>query len=249
MTTIPGMTSLGKIESAPRELISTEIARRLLDYLFSGNVLPGERIPSERQLADDLGVNRPSVREASRALAFLGLLEVRMGSGTYFRGPDQELLFRLFEWNLVFGEGQLLELAEARAQLEVVVAGLAAERRSAAQVEQLRVILERMRRSKEAAAFVDADIDFHLTLADMARNAALRDMLKGVRAIVEGWVTRNVRAAATTKIALGDHVPIFEAIELGSPDRARTAMQAHMEGATRRLLESAAADASAAKSE
>ena len=104
----------------------------MLDYLFSGQVRPGDRIPSERQLADDLGVNRPSVREAIRALAFLGLLEVRMGSGTYFRGPDQELLFRLFEWNLVFGEGQLLELVEARAQLEIVVAGLALRRAAGA---------------------------------------------------------------------------------------------------------------------
>jgi GntR family transcriptional repressor for pyruvate dehydrogenase complex len=241
------MSSLSKIDLAPREPISAEIARRLLDYLFSGDVRPGDRLPSERQLAEDLGVNRPSVREAIRALSFLGLLEVRQGSGTYFRGPDQELLFRLFEFNLVFGEGQLLDLAEARAQLEVVVAGLAAERRAPEEVDELEAALERMR-SGGSDTFAAADIAFHRIIAEMARNTALRDMLKGTRAMVQSWVTRNVRAADTTEIAVADHVPIFAAIAAGDVDQARKAMAAHMEGATRRLLENAAADARATAS-
>jgi GntR family transcriptional regulator, transcriptional repressor for pyruvate dehydrogenase complex len=77
------MTSgLSRIEVAPREPLGTEIARRLLDYLLSGEVRPGDKIPSERQLAEMLGVHRPAVREAIRALGFLGLLEVRQSSGT-----------------------------------------------------------------------------------------------------------------------------------------------------------------------
>jgi GntR family transcriptional repressor for pyruvate dehydrogenase complex len=238
------MNSLSKIDLTPREPISSEIARRLLDYLFSGDVRPGDRIPSERQLAEDLGVNRPSVREAIRALSFLGLLEVRQGSGTYFRGADQELLFRLFEFNLVFGEGQLLDLVEARAQLEVVVAGLAAERRTPEEVNELKAALELMR-SSGSDTFAAADIAFHTIIAEMARNTALRDMLKGTRAMVQSWVTRNVRAAVTTTIAFADHVPIFDAIAAGDVDEARKSMAAHMDGATRRLLESAAAEAAA----
>lgn len=241
------MTSgLTRIDQSPREPISSEIARRLLDYLFSGDVHPGDRIPSERQLTIDLGVNRPSVREAIRALGFLGLLEVRQGSGTYFRGPDQELLFRLFEWNLVFGEGHLPDLAEARAQLEVVVAGLAAERRTPEQVAELKAILKQMR-SSSPDEFVEADLAFHMTIAAMAGNTALRDMLKGVRAMVQTWVSHNVRAAATTKIAFADHPPILKAIERGDAEAARQAMSAHMDGATRRLLAGVAADAAATK--
>src|SRR5918995_1315525 len=100
----PGAAGLTKIEPARPEPLGSEVARRLLDYLLSGQVRPGERIPSERQLAEDLGVNRPAVREAIRVVGFLGLLEVRQGSGAYFRGHDQDLLFRLFEWSLLFDE-------------------------------------------------------------------------------------------------------------------------------------------------
>jgi GntR family transcriptional repressor for pyruvate dehydrogenase complex len=234
---------LTRIELAPREPLGSEVARRLLDFLLSGQVRPGERIPSERQLAESLGVNRPVVREAIRALGFLGLLEVRQGSGTYFRGPDQDLLFRLFEWNLLFGQGEARDLLETRADLEVLACGRAAERRSEDDVSALQELLERMRTS-DREHFADADVAFHARIAELAGNVVLKDMLASIRTMVHGWVGRNIRAAGTTKIAFNDHVPIYEAIAAGDPQAAREAMAAHMQAATRRLLASSTADAS-----
>jgi GntR family transcriptional repressor for pyruvate dehydrogenase complex len=228
-------TGLGRIEMTAREPLGSEIARRLLDYLLSGEVRPGDRIPSERQLADYLGVNRPAVREAIRALGFLGLLEVRQGSGTYFRGPDQDLLFRLFEWSLLFGEKEVRDVMEMRADLEIIAAGRAAERRSEADVTALKELLDRMRRS-DAAEFPDADVAFHSKIAAIAGNVVLRDMLASIRTMIHGWVDRNITAAGTTKIAYRDHVPIYRAIAAGDPEAARTAMTSHMQAATRRLL-------------
>jgi GntR family transcriptional regulator, transcriptional repressor for pyruvate dehydrogenase complex len=228
-------TGLTRIEAAPREPLGAEVARRLLDYLLSGAVRPGDRIPSERQLAELLGVNRPAVREAIRALGFLGLLEVRQGSGTYFRGPDQDLLFRLFEWTLLFGEGEARDLLETRADLEIIVSGRAAERRTDADVAGLKQLLDRMRDS-DAAEFPDADVAFHAKIAEAARNVVLKDMLASIRTMIRGWVGRNIRAAGTTKIAYRDHVPIYKAIAAGDPEAAQAAMAAHMRAATRRLL-------------
>jgi GntR family transcriptional regulator, transcriptional repressor for pyruvate dehydrogenase complex len=227
--------NLSRIELAPREPLGAEVARRLLDYLLSGAVPPGGRIPSERRLAESLGVNRPAVREAIRALGFLGLLEVRQGSGTYFRGPDQELLFRLFEWTLLFGDGKARDLLETRADLEIVVSGRAAERRSEADVAALEELLERMRVSDQAG-FPDADVAFHARIAAMAGNVVLADMLASIRTVIRGWVERNVRAAGTTRIAYRDHVPIYRAITAGDPATARAAMAAHMQAAINRLL-------------
>jgi GntR family transcriptional regulator, transcriptional repressor for pyruvate dehydrogenase complex len=226
---------LTRIELAPREPLGSEIARRLLDYLLSGAVPPGGRIPSERQLAESLGVNRPAVREAIRALGFLGLLEVRQGSGTYFRGPDQELLLRLFEWTLLFGDGKARDLLETRADLEIIASGRAAERRHEADVVALGALLERMRVSDQAG-FPDADLAFHAKLAELAGNVVLEDMLASIRAVIRGWVERNVVAAGTTTIAYRDHVPIYRAVAAGDPEAARTAMAAHMRAAIRRLL-------------
>ena len=227
--------NLSRIELAPREPLGSEVARRLLDHLLSGAVPPGGKIPSERQLAESLGVNRPAVREAIRALGFLGLLEVRQGSGTYFRGPDQELLFRLFEWTLLFGDGKARDLLETRADLEIIASGRAAERRREDDVAALKDLLERMRTSDEAG-FPDADLAFHARIAGMAGNVVLEDMLASLRTVIRGWVARNIKAAGTTRIAYGDHVPIYRAIAAGDPEAARTAMSAHMQAAIRRLL-------------
>jgi GntR family transcriptional regulator, transcriptional repressor for pyruvate dehydrogenase complex len=227
--------NLSRIELAPREPLGAEVARRLLDHLLSGAVPLGGRIPSERQLAESLGVSRPAVREAIRALGFLGLLEVRQGSGTYFRGPDQELLFRLFEWTLLFGDGKARDLLETRADLETIASGRAAERRSEAEVAALEELLERMRVSDQAG-FPDADLAFHSKIAELAGNVVLEDMLASIRAVIRGWVARNIAAAGTTSIAYRDHVPIYRAIAAGDPEAARTAMAAHMRAAIRRLL-------------
>jgi GntR family transcriptional regulator, transcriptional repressor for pyruvate dehydrogenase complex len=227
--------NLSRIELAPREPLGSEIARRLLDYLLSGAVPAGGRIPSERQLAESLGVNRPAVREAIRALGFLGLLEVRQGSGTYFRGPDQELLLRLFEWTLLFGDGRARDLLETRADLEIIASGRAAERRNEDDVVALEALLERMRVSDQAG-FPDADLAFHAKITELAGNIVLEDMLASIRAVIRGWVERNIAAAGTTSIAYRDHVPICRAIAAGDPEAARTAMAAHMRAAIRRLL-------------
>jgi GntR family transcriptional repressor for pyruvate dehydrogenase complex len=227
--------NLTPIEPTPREPLGSEVARRLLDYLLSGEVHPGQRIPSERQLAELLDVNRPAVREAIRAVGFLGLLEVRQGSGTYFRGPDQDLLFRLFEWSLLFGEGQARDLIETRADLEIIASGRAAERRTEDDVAALKALLHHMRDS-DMAGFPDADAAFHSKIAEIAGNVVLKDMLASVRTMIRGWVGRSITAARTTKIAYRDHVPIYRTIAAGDPEAARTAMASHMQAATRRLL-------------
>jgi DNA-binding FadR family transcriptional regulator len=85
---------------------------------------------------------------------------VRQGSGTYFRGPDQRLLFRLFEWSLLLGQGEARNLLETRADLEVLACGRVAERRSEDDVAALQELLERMRTS-DREHFADADMAFH----------------------------------------------------------------------------------------
>ncbi|WP_308289816.1 FadR/GntR family transcriptional regulator [Mycolicibacterium mageritense] len=79
-----------RIEQAPREPLSAEVAKALLEAVFSGQIQPGTRMPSERQLAESFGVGRFVVREALKSLGLLGLLEVRQGDGTYVRPPRFE---------------------------------------------------------------------------------------------------------------------------------------------------------------
>lgn len=227
---------LAQIDPIKREPLATEIARRLVEYLLAGGVEPGDRMPSERALAEAFGVGRSAMREALKALTLIGLLEVRQGDGTYLRKPDAALLPQVIEWGLLLGERRTMDLVEARQKIETVIAGLAAERRTAEDVEELRRLLARMEAmDRDHAGFVDADVAFHLRLADAARNTALKEILSSVQALLRAWISRVIAANERTEVSYRDHVPIFEAVARGDAAAASAAMEAHMSSAAERL--------------
>jgi GntR family transcriptional regulator, transcriptional repressor for pyruvate dehydrogenase complex len=221
-----------------REPLAAEVARRLVDYLLSGGIEPGGRMPSERQLAEAFGVGRSAVREAIAALTLIGLIEVRHGNGTYLKRPDSPLLPQVVEWGLLLGEQRTIDLVEARQLIEVDIAGLAAERRTEEDLEDLSRILARMeweaRDDAEPTAFVDADVEFHLKLAEIARNSALRDVLSSIQALLRAWIGRVI-AEGYRDISYAEHVPIFDAVRARDASAAAEAMDAHMRSAARRL--------------
>ena len=228
---------LPNVEPIRREPMAAEIARRLVDYLLSGGVEPGNRIPSERQLAEAFGVGRSAVREAIAALSLIGLIEVRHGDGTYLKRPDSPLLPQVVEWGLLLGEKRTADLVEARQKIEVIIAGLAAQRRSEEDLAGLARALASMETAAQrgdAAAFVDADVAFHLRLAEAAGNSALRDVLAGIQSLLRAWIGRVIAEDHAT-VSYGEHGPILEAVRARDPAAAEAAMNAHLQSATRRL--------------
>jgi GntR family transcriptional repressor for pyruvate dehydrogenase complex len=207
----------------------------LLSHLVSGEYQPGQRLPPERALADSLGVGRTLIREALKALTLLGLVEVRPGDGTYLRRRPSNLLPASFEWGLLLGENQLEDVMEARRELEVVLAGLAAQRRTDTDVAELRELLETMRDTTQAADFVAADVAFHLRVAQAAKNSVLQSMLSGTQSLLHAWISRVIEAADETTPSYLEHVPVFEAISGGDEAAARAAIRRHLELAGARL--------------
>ncbi|OZM78786.1 FadR/GntR family transcriptional regulator [Pseudonocardia sp. MH-G8] len=214
----------------------SQVARRLLDELTAGEQRPGTRLPSERRLAENLGVGRSAIREAIAVLEVLGIVEVRVGSGTYVRGTVSDLLPQAIEWGLMLGERHTRDLVEARRHLEAVTARLAAQRATDDDVARLRARLERMRETADAVAeFTEADVEFHLEVARIAGNTVLRDILHSVRALLRVWIQRAVGADGDTSATLAEHEAVFRAVERKAPDAAATAMETHMEKASARL--------------
>ena len=230
---------LPNVDPIKREPLAAEIARRLVDYLLSGGVEPGERMPSERQLAQAFGVGRSAMREALKALTLLGLVEVRHGDGTYLKKADSALLPQVIEWGLLLGEQRTMDLVEARQKIEVIIAGLAAARRTDEDVAALGRHLRRMEQfaapGADPAGFVDADVAFHLRLAQAAGNTALRDVLSGIQALLRAWISRVIAAGDNSDVSYREHVPIFQAVEQGDAPAAEAAMAAHMASAAHRL--------------
>jgi GntR family transcriptional repressor for pyruvate dehydrogenase complex len=227
---------LEPVDLSTRQSLSTEISRKLLDYLLAGHVAPGERLPPERKLAEALGVGRGVVREALKSLTLLGLIEVRQGDGTYLKRTDSELLPQAIEWGLLLGTPRILDLVEARRHLEIIVAGLAAERRDDHALDDLRKLLGEMRAAMgDADRFVAADVAFHLRVAEAAGNDTLYQIMLSIRSLLQVWISRVMHAASDYHPSLDDHLPILEAIEVGDPEAARAAVAAHLERATDRL--------------
>ncbi|MBF4160769.1 FadR/GntR family transcriptional regulator [Nocardioides acrostichi] len=217
--------------------VSQEVIKALTESFFSGDLMPGHRLPSERQLSEELGVSRSAVRDAIQSLGLLGILDIRQGDGTYLRGTTgSEFLPTVIEWGLFLGEQRLMDLVEARQQLEIVMAGFAASRHTEEELATIKKALDAMSEAAISSEdFVERDIEFHFAIADAASNSALRDVLSSITGLLRAWMARSIRAAGETRSSYLEHAEIFEAIASGDSRGARAAMRRHLEKAERRL--------------
>jgi GntR family transcriptional regulator, transcriptional repressor for pyruvate dehydrogenase complex len=228
---------------APRQQPVAEITRTLLDYLLSGEIEKGAKIPPERQLAEALGVGRGSVREAIKSLSLLGLLDVRQGDGTYLSRSGSDLLPQVIEWGLLLGEQRIFDLVEARAEIEVMVAGFAAQRANEESVARLRERLATLRDAGEdVARYVEADVALHLEIATLTENDIFISLVSSLRSLLGVWAKRVLEHAGETASSFAMHEPIVDAIARGDVEGSRQAMRAHMDRADRRLRDALATD-------
>lgn len=225
--------SLPRLDSD--NVVPTQIIHTLTEFFFSGDFASGSRLPSERQLAESMGVSRAAVREAIQSLGLLGVVEIRQGDGTYLKNSGSDLLPRVIEWGLFLGERRIMDLVEARQQIEMSLASLAARRRSETEAQQLRTLLARMDAATDAHEFVEVDIDFHSTIARAARNSALADMLANITSLLRVWMSRSIHAAGETTSSNLEHRKIVDAIIAQDARAAQSAMRRHLRNAEKRL--------------
>ena len=148
------------------------IVLRLRDLIRQGELRHGSRLPPERTLAEQFGVGRSSVREAIRSLELQGLVVTRHGSGSFVNTQSLDAIATLMA--PVNGSGGLEDIFEMRHLLEPQIAALAARRATAGDIERLTEILEEQQRQiLEGETGVDADTEFHFTLATATHNPAL----------------------------------------------------------------------------
>ncbi len=231
-------TPLG-VELDRRESVSSELTRKLVDHLVTdGRLKPGDRLPSERQLAAALGIGRSAVRDAIRSLSLLGLIEVRQGSGSYVKEPDSELLPQIIEWGMLLGERNIMDLVEARSHIETAVASLAAARRTDEDLNKIKMHLDAMSQARDTAEFVEADVSFHIALARAAGNSVFLDIITSVQSLLRVWMARVQGAANSVDTFHREHLAVYEAVEAGDADGARVFMQRHMDHAAKELAAS-----------
>ncbi len=165
-----------------RQTLAAHVARELSRMVLDGKFVPGERLPSHKELADSFGVSVATIREAITSLVRGGVVEAKAGSGTYVcvRGAEPEVM--AFWFGLPTTDAEIAELVEARCIIDAGLARLAAERRTSADLDRLRDLLEQLRRAVgDLDAFVEAELAFHVAIAETARN---RPMLRSMQAML-----------------------------------------------------------------
>lgn len=213
-----------------RRTVTQRAIEQIKQMIAAGELRPGQRLPTERDLATQLGLSRSSMREAIRALTVLGVLQARHGSGIYVTELGAGDLLETFGLmaEVVRGE-QLLELVGVRRLLEPAATALAAARITDAELALVRDQLAAMETTADPGELLTADLAFHRVVVAAAGNATLA-------AIVEGLSSRTFRARlgrgrqepGVFAQVRADHSRIYRALAARDPEAARAAASVHI---------------------
>lgn len=209
--------------SIPRRVSAMEAVLTYLRHAIEqGEYAVGDKLPSEAELCRRLEVSRPVLREALRALQTMGLTASRTGKGTFVisSGPVEDP---------TFGDYTASDLLEVRRHVELPVAGYAAVRRSAEDLDQLAHLLERMERETDTTAWVAMDTLFHLTIAQAARNPVFRKVIEEIRDALARQSAFLNELGDRREQANREHRAIVEALSDGSEPDAVAAMAHHLQ--------------------
>ncbi len=208
-----------------------QIVEQVEQAILKGALKPGDQLPAERELAEQFGVSRTAVREAVKALREKGLVEAFSGRGTFVtNGTSQAMRQSLDLITRIGGPDGSAQLAEVRAILEPEIAALAANRIEEQLLSTLREAVATMDRSLEDPdAYIEADLDFHLALAEGAANPVILSLIDSIVGLLREQRLRIFEVDGGPQRGQYHHKRILEAIERRDAEGARSAMRAHLQ--------------------
>jgi GntR family transcriptional regulator, transcriptional repressor for pyruvate dehydrogenase complex len=208
-----------------------QIVEQVEQAILKGELKPGNQLPAERELAEQFGVSRTAVREAVKALREKGLVEAFSGRGTFVtNGTSQAMRQSLDLITRIGGPDGSAQLAEVRAILEPEIAALAAGRIEEQLLSALREAVAVMDRSLEDPdAYIEADLDFHLALAEGAANPVILSLIDSIVGLLREQRLRIFKVDGGPQRGQYHHKRILDAIEQRDAEGARSAMRAHLQ--------------------
>lgn len=225
-------TASGRTNGATRTSVTDDAISSIRQMILTGELTPGDRLPPEADLAAHLGLSRTSLREAVRALTFLGAIDTRQGDGTYVTGLGPELLLGALGMAAdLQREDGLADLIGVRRILEPAATAMAATRITEQDLDLLRSSTAAGMSAQPAARLVEADLDFHRTIARASGNTILGALLDGLAApTVRIRVWRGLSTQGSVERTLVEHRAIVAALQARDPELARAAATVHVAG-------------------
>lgn len=235
---------MSQLRSASRlaDTVASELEARILD----GSLKPGDLLPSERELAKELGVSRPPVREAIQKLAAKGLLSTHHGLGT--RVTDRLEAHFSDPWQDLFKDHPLLQrdLLEFRRMLEAQAAYLAAERALDIDIERLDAVYQDLCTAYDTSdtqACIDKDVQFHQTIAEASHNVLIGHLTASLMRVIHGDISNNMgflhAQPSHWTMLKAQHQAIWLAIREHQPELAANAARNHVDFVRKTMSDSA----------
>ena len=214
--------------------ISEEIVSQVKQLISKGELKPGDRIPSERELATMLGVSRPSVREAIMVLEAMGFVESRQGGGTYVKALTEASIMNPLAKLVEKRDPELLRsLAEVRMGLESWSAYLAAQRATDSDIAEMRRLYKVMEKQAAKGGWSpDVDAEFHYAITSASHNSLQMHVLDSIHSLFHATIQVALmefyQQQGHVQLLLTHHHDIMEAIAAHDPELARKKMMEHL---------------------
>jgi GntR family transcriptional regulator, transcriptional repressor for pyruvate dehydrogenase complex len=208
-----------------------QIVQQIEESIHKGALKAGDQLPAERELAEQFGVSRTAVREAVKALREKGLVEAYPGRGTFITSETSNTIRITLDRMLKTGQLEgTLQLVEVREILEPEIAALAAVRADDETIRELRDAVRVMDESgDDPDAYIEADLDFHLALAEAAANPIILSLIDSIVAVLREQRMRIFKVDGGPTRGQYHHKKILDAVEHRNVSAAREAMRAHLQ--------------------
>lgn len=224
------MDLLDKFEAIKVESPVDKIIKQIRDSIATGQLAPGDKLPSERQLSEKFGVGRTFVRDAIKKLEFFGVLKTNPQSGTIVAGIDISAMEGLLSNVLKMSDKDFYHMVETRVLMEMYTCRNAALKRTTADIDALEMALDKHRKCIESGlSGVNDDFGFHLKIAEASKNSVIRSlMMIIIPDIITIYRKLNVCGDGRFYQSLDEHRVILDCIIRQQPEEAEAAMKTHL---------------------
>lgn len=232
------LTPISRKRTLVEEVIYN-LSEYILEGLFEGSLKRGDKLPSERELAEWLNVGRSTIREATKILLHLNLIEVKMGQGTFISDGTSEINVAPLTWGLILNQQSFEELLEARITIEEKCVELATHRANSKEIKLIENTLYEMEKAinnNNKEKIGEMDVLFHIRVAEAAHNSVLYQTLRTIRSLMKIWISKVVaQDPSSHEGTLNEHRIVYYSMLDKDTEGARIAMKEHIFKASNRL--------------
>lgn len=228
---VDNMKAVSPLKPVSRTTLSEQVALQLAAEVAAKRWQPGDKLPSEAELCRAFNVGRSTLREALKSLAFVGIIRMRAGGGSYVAERPPKYINRpLLTRGTLSTEKDVTDLSEARLVLETELASLCAQRATRADLAKLQGLSRKMKLAKDddQGQFPQLDLEFHLLIAASSKNEVLAELLGHIRGALQELISKSLLPSNGMDLACKQHEKILDALRQRNPVAARKAIRAHL---------------------